>query len=229
MNRGRIVVIEGTSCVGKTTLCNLLKNQGWYLIPEAIRYIEKETNKAGDEASPIPGTQEEEEYYQDQLFRVELQKIIEANELSKQGIDVVIDKSALATIATAKAFEKSKGFNGTFKRACDCYLSMVDYLKKNNLIEYDAFLLLTSDYETIIKRNTTRNHILNGIWIDEETINNQRLVLESLIAIYIENNSKEQPIIEKLDTTNLNKSEVLDKFNELIVRLDNKNKKGEKI
>lgn len=229
MNRGRIVVIEGTSCVGKTTLCNLLKSQGWYVIPEAIRYIEKETNKVGDEASPIPGTQEEEEYYQDQLFRVELQKIIEANEFSKRGFDVIIDKSALATIATAKAFEKTKGFNGTFERACDCYLSMIDYLEKNNLIEYDAFLLLTSDYETIIKRNTTRNHILSGIWIDKNIIDNQRLVLESLLDIYVENNSKKQVIIEKLDTTNLNKSEVLDKFNELIIKLDSKNKKGEKI
>lgn len=226
MNRGKIVVIEGTSCVGKTTLCNLLKSNGWYVIPEAIRYIEKETNKVGDEASPTPGTQEEEEYYQDQLFRIELQKIKEANEFSKHGIDVVIDKSALATIATAKAFEKEKGFNGTFKRSLNCYLSMIDYLDKNNLIEYDAFLLLTSDYEVIKNRNVTRGHVLSGIWIEENIIKEQRQVLESLLD-NIKINRKDK-LIEILDTTKLSKIEVLNKFDELIVS-KMKTKGGEKL
>ena len=125
MNKGKIVIVEGTSCVGKTTLCENLKKQGWVVLPEAIRYLEKETNKKGDEASPIPGTQEEEEYYQDQLFRLEKQKILEANELRKQGKKVIIDKSAIATVATAKAFEEQKGFNGTFKRAYIKYCEML--------------------------------------------------------------------------------------------------------
>lgn len=58
MNEGKIVIVEGTSCVGKTTLCENLKKQGWVVLPEAIRYLERKTNKKGDEASPIPGTQE---------------------------------------------------------------------------------------------------------------------------------------------------------------------------
>ena len=76
MNKGKIVIIEGTSCVGKTTLCENLQKQGWNVLPEAIRYLEQETGKLGDDASPIPGSQEEEEFYQDQLFRVERQKLI---------------------------------------------------------------------------------------------------------------------------------------------------------
>ena len=134
MNKGKIVIVEGTSCVGKTTLCENLKKQGWVVLPEAIRYLEKETNKKGDEASPIPGTQEEEEYYQDQLFRLEKQKILEANELRKQGKKVIIDKSAIATVATAKAFEEQKGFNGTFKRAYIKYCEMLQELKDKGLI-----------------------------------------------------------------------------------------------
>ena len=55
-----------------------MKKLGWIVLPEAIRYLEQETGKSGDEASPIPGSQEEEEYYQDQLFRIEKQKILEA-------------------------------------------------------------------------------------------------------------------------------------------------------
>ena len=125
MNEGKIVIVEGTSCVGKTTLCEELKKLGWIVLPEAIRYLEQETGKSGDEASPIPGSQEEEEYYQDQLFRIEKQKILEANKLKKQGKKVIIDKSAIATVATAKAFEEPKGFNGTFKRAYMKYCEML--------------------------------------------------------------------------------------------------------
>ena len=153
MQEGKIVIVEGTSCVGKTTLCNNLKKQGWYVMPEAIRYLENETGKLGDEASPIPGSQEEEEYYQDQLFRIEIKKIIEANKLKNEGKNVIIDKSAIGTVATAGAFEEEKGFEGTFKRAYMRYCQMLQNLKDNNLIECDIFVLLTTDYKTICERN----------------------------------------------------------------------------
>ena len=166
MSEGKIVILEGTSCVGKTTLCENLQKQGWIVLPEAIRYLEQETGKKGDEASPIPGSQEEEEYYQDQLFRVERQKLIEANNLKKAGKKVVIDKSAIATVATAKAFEKSKGFDGTFKRAYMKYCQLLQELADKGMVECDVFLLLTADYKTICERNITRNHVLEGIWLD---------------------------------------------------------------
>lgn len=216
MNEGKIVIVEGTSCVGKTTLCENLKKQGWIVLSEAIRYLEKETNKKGDEASPIPGTQEEEEYYQDQLFKVEKQKILEANELRKQGNKIIIDKSAIATVATAKAFEEQKGFNGTFKRAYIKYCEMLQELKDKGLIECDIFLLLTADYNTICNRNKTRNHVLEGVWIEEETIINQRKVLEKLTNQIV--GSASQNTIKKkiLDTSNLTRKQVLDEFNELL-------------
>lgn len=190
MKEGKIVIVEGTSCVGKTTLCENLKNEGWIVLPEAIRYLEKETGKTGDEASPIPGSQEEEEYYQDQLFRIEKQKILEANVLRKMGRNVVIDKSAIATVATAKAFEKPKGFEGTFKRAYMKYCELVQELEKNGLVECDAFLLLTANYNTILARNITRNHVLNEVWIAKQTIDDQRDVLEKMIHQLVGNIGK---------------------------------------
>ena len=153
MNEGKIVIVEGTSCVGKTTLCEELKKLGWIVLPEAIRYLEQETGKSGDEASPIPGSQEEEEYYQDQLFRVEKAKLIKANELRQQGENVVIDKSAIATVATAKAFEVKIGFEGTFRRAYLKYIDLLQELKNRDLVECDVFMLLTANYDTICKRN----------------------------------------------------------------------------
>lgn len=212
MSKGKIVIVEGTSCVGKTTLCESLQKEGWIVLPEAIRYLEKETGKIGDEASPIPGSQAEEEYYQDQLFRVERQKIIEANELRKKGKKVVIDKSAIATVATAKAFEEPKGFVGTFKRAYMKYCELVQDLERNGLIECDAFLLLTADYDTIIKRNITRNHVLDGIWVDEETIYSQRDVLEKMTQQLVGNIGKRKIKKEIIDTSRLSKEEVKAQF-----------------
>ena len=220
MNKGKIVIVEGTSCVGKTTLCENLREHGWIVLPEAIRYLEKETKKTGDEASPIPGTQEEEEYYQDQLFRVEKQKILQANELRRQGKKVIMDKSAIATVATAKAFEKQKGFKGTFKRAYIKYCEMLQELKNKELIECDVFLLLTADYNTICERNKTRNHILEGIWIEEETIINQRQVLEKITSQIIESLGSYTIKKKILDTSNLTKEQVLHEFNELLNNLE---------
>ncbi len=213
MSEEKIVIVEGTSCAGKTTLCENLKKQGWVVLPEAIRYLEEETNKKGDEASPIPGTQEEEEYYQDQLFRVEKQKILEANELRRQGKKVVIDKSAIAIVATAKAFEKQKGFDGTFKRAYMKYCQMLQELKDKGLIECDVFLLLTADYSTICERNKTRNHVLDGIWIEQKTIANQREVLEGVTNQIVGSISGNTVKKRVLDTSNLTKMQVVEKFN----------------
>lgn len=213
MSEGKIVILEGTSCVGKTTLCENLKKQGWVILPEAIRYLEQETGKKGDEASPIPGSQEEEEYYQDQLFRVERQKLIQANNLKKLGKKVVIDKSAISIIATAKAFEKSKGFIGTFKRSYIKYCELLQELANKGMIECDIFLLLTTEHETIRKRNLNRNHVLEGIWIDEETINIQRNVLEEITCKIIGNIGKQRIKKQILDTTYLSKKEVLSEFN----------------
>lgn len=50
------------------------------------RILEKETVKIGDGASLIPGSQAEEAYYQDQLFRIEKQKIIDTSTLSKEEV-----------------------------------------------------------------------------------------------------------------------------------------------
>lgn len=215
MKEGQIVIVEGTSCVGKTTLCENLRKEGWIVLPEAIRYLENETGKRGDEASPIPDSQEEEEYYQDQLFRIERKKILEANELRKQGKKVVIDKTAIAVVATAKALEKTKGFNGTFRRAYLKYVELLQELKNNELIECDVFLLLTADYDTICKRNETRNHILNGVWIDETTIKMQRDVLEKMIREVV-GTGNDKMKKEIVDTTSLSKKDVIKEFNEKV-------------
>lgn len=226
MERGKIIIVEGTSCVGKTTLCSNLEKLGWIVIPEAIRYLEKETQKKGDDASPIPDKQTEEEYYQTQLFRIELQKIREANYFSNKGFNIVIDKSAIATIATAKAFEESKGFIGTFSSACSKYYSMLKQLNEEKIIECDGFFLLTANFDEIRKRNMTRNHILEGIWLEETIINSQRRVLETFAENIIGKLSDNNIVTKTLDTTNISEQELLAYFlafaNSIVLSADKK-------
>lgn len=231
MKRGKIIIVEGTSCVGKTTLCSNLEKLGWIVIPEAIRYLEKETQKKGDDASPIPNKQTEEEYYQTQLFRIELQKIREANYFSNRGFNIVIDKSAIATIATAKAFEESKGFVGTFSSACSKYYNMLKQLNEEEIIECDGFLLLMTNFDEIRKRNMTRNHILEGIWLEETIINSQRRVLETFAENIIGKLSDNNIVTKTLDTTNISDQELLAYFLDFansIVLSNDKTKGGHK-
>ena len=47
---------------------------------------------------------------------------------------------------------------------------MLQELRDNGLIECDVFILLTADYDVICKRNNMRKHMLEGIWLEEETI-----------------------------------------------------------
>lgn len=205
MERGKIVIIEGTSCVGKTTICNKLSETcEWVIIPEAIRYLELETNKIGDEASPIPNEQQEEEFFQRELFRIETQRIKEANELANSGKNVLMDKSFIATIATAFAFEKIKGFSGTFKKSLELYYNdLTNFLINRNLVYYDQIFLLTAENDIILQRNKTRNHILEDIWINPELLRFQREFLENFVlkecnsSTVIDTSYKNENIVEQ--------------------------------
>ena len=193
-------------------MCNNLEKNGWVIIPEAIRYIEKENSKIINAAIDIPNNNDEEEYYQTQLFRVELEKIKKANHYRNMGYNVIIDKSSISIIATAKAFEVLFGFNNKYLSACKKYIMMLEFLKNNDLVECDGFLLLTTDYNKIQERNNTRKHILEGIWIDESLINLQKNCLKKIydkvVGKYSDNEIKKCT----LDTTFLSQDEVFNYF-----------------
>lgn len=79
-------------------------------------------------------------------------------------------------------------------------------------MQYFSFLLLTADFEEIKKRNITRNHVLEGIWLEEETINSQREVLISFTENIIGKLSDNKIVKKIIDTTNIPKEELLSQF-----------------
>ena len=86
---------------------------------------------------------------------------------------------------------------------------MLRQLKEDGIVECDGFLLLTADYKEIIKRNMTRSHILEGIWLDKNTINSQRKVLEIFTKNIIGKFSDNEIITKIIDTTFLTQEETL--------------------
>ena len=73
-------------------------------------------------------------------------------------------------------------------------------------------LFLNGDFEEIKKRNITRNHVLEGIWLEEETINSQREVLISFTENIIGKLSDNKIVTKIIDTTNIPKEELLSQF-----------------
>ena len=97
---------------------------------------------------------------------------------------------------------------------------MVQELSNKGMIECDVFLLLTADFNTICERNKMRNHVLEGICLEEKTIESQRQILERMTN-YVVGSASESTIKKKvLDTSNLTRRQVLDEFNVLINNLE---------
>lgn len=89
---------------------------------------------------------------------------------------------------------------------------MLKQLCEDEIIECDGFLLLTANFDEIKRRNITRNHILEGIWLEERTINSQRKVLEIFTENIIGKLSDNIIVTKVLDTTYISKQELLTHF-----------------
>lgn len=83
---------------------------------------------------------------------------------------------------------------------------------EEKIIECDGFFLLTASFDKIRKRNKTRNHILEGIWLEEETINSQRKILETFAENIIGKLSNNNVVTKTIDTTHISQQELLTYF-----------------
>ena len=97
---------------------------------------------------------------------------------------------------------------------------MVQELSNKGMIACDVFLLLTADFNTICERNKMRHHVLEGIWLEEKTIESQRQILERMTNDVVGSASESTIKKKVLDTSNLTRRQVLDEFNVLINNLE---------
>lgn len=209
MNRGKIIVVDGISNSGKTTLCNnLAKQLDFKIVPESIRYLEKRLHEKGDNILYVPRNKQEELRNQEVLFDLEFDKLFDANYFADQGKNVVIDKSPFSIVATAFAFESSN-ISGTYNQSLKFLDAFMKKAKRYKLCSPDLLLLLKANNSASLKRNLERNHQLLSVGTQESTrIKQEKILEEEFKRINIKKSM--------IDTSKLSPREVYDKALEQI-------------
>lgn len=180
MKRGKIILVDGISNSGKTTLCNSLHEfNDFRIIPESIRLLEQRLEDVGDNILFVPKTIEQEKLNQELLFDLEFDKWYAASFFAQKGQNVVIDKSPYSIVATAFAFE-SKEIVGTYKNSVALLNQFRKKVERFDIVIPDISILLKADDISSKKRNSTRKHKLATIWTSESTRVKQEKVLERI-------------------------------------------------
>lgn len=206
---GKIIVIDGTSNAGKTTLCeNIEKNiQNIAIVPGASLFA-KLSQERYPKIPAIPKSAEEEKENQKFFFRLELDRLIEANKLAKQGKNVFMDRGILEILSVAYSFESINGWKGIYENAMQLYGEFINQANKMGICFPNKYIWLQADCEEIARRNKfrqiERGQLLSeNNWIESNLINKQ---IEFFRKVSIQENANK---IYLIDTNNMTKQEVL--------------------
>lgn len=206
---GRIIVIDGTSNAGKTTLCeNIEKNiRNVAVIPGASLFAKNHYEKY-PQIPAIPKTIVEEKENQKFFFKLELDRLIEANKLVKSGKDVFMDRGILEILSVAYSFESIKKWNGIYENAEKLYKRFITITMESGIVLPDEYIWLQADSEEIVRRNKIRQierkqKLSENDWIEDSLINKQ---IEFFYKLCIPENKDK---IHLIDTNYMTKHEVL--------------------
>ena len=213
---GRIIVIDGTSNVGKTTLCESLEKniQNVAIIPGASLFAKIHSQKYS-QIPDIPTTAEEEMENQKFFLKLEIERLIEANKLANLGKDVFMDRGVLEILSVAYSFEKIKKWKGIYANARQLYEKFNTIAYENKISLPDEHIWLQASSEEVMKRNKIRQidrgqKLSENDWIEASLINRQIEFFNELCIL----ENKER--IHLIDTNYMNKQEVLKKVCELL-------------
>lgn len=213
---GRIIVIDGTSNAGKTTLCeNIEKNiQNIAIVPGASLYA-KIYNEKYPQIPEIPKTIEDEKENQEFFFKLELDRLMEANRLAKSGKDVFMDRGILEILSVAYSFEDIRKWDRIYENAEKLYERFITITRERRIELPDAYIWLQADFEELVRRNRTRQierkqKLSENDWIESNLINKQIEFFDKLCIP--ENKDK----IHLIDTNYMTKQEVLESVCKLL-------------
>jgi len=199
----KIIIIDGISNSGKTSLC---KNLAFYpnniVIEEVPKFIRNNKSLFNNKTLiSMPTNYNEEVKSQIFLLEAEIERIKRAYYVLKCGKNAILDRSFLSTVAIAYSFDKNPDFKGAYihsKKLLKVYFDFIQELKLDNSLEY-IFLLANNDI--IHQRNDKREKALDEKWIDENLINLQK---EFFIS------QKDSCNATIIDTSNKSKEEVFE-------------------
>lgn len=205
---GRIIVIDGTSNAGKTTLCNNLAQnmEDIIVIPGASQFAKKHPKKY-PKIPPIPKTLKEEKENQIFFFELEYDRLKEANNLSKGNKTVVMDRSVLEILSVAYSFNDINIWSGIYDNAEELYNKFVQKVQEQKINFPDKHIWLQAEHKEIVKRNRIRQielgqELSQEDWISKELIDKQ---IEFFGIIAEQNRDK----FLHIDTNQKSKEEVM--------------------
>lgn len=180
-----ILIIEGVSCTGKTTVCRKLElDYGFTVAHEGVRYLEQRYGKPREQIMGVPHSLEDEQSNQDMLFEAEAEKLTHSLEVWRSGQSIVLDKSALAIMASAYAFEQVDGLYGDLPYAISKTMRLLDGYGAYEIIRNSRVALLTLDHSKRVERRARRGTRLDDTWLDDEVTKLQERFLRNLIEMH---------------------------------------------
>ena len=208
MHLGNIVIIDGVSNSGKTTLCKVLtKDENNVLIEEVPLFIKNHKELfMGKELHGIPKNKEEEIANQRFLLEAELERVKLAYYIIKSGKNAILDRSFLSTVSVAYSLDNNNLFGGIYINSVKLLREYYHFINDLQLNECIKYIFLITDPNMVKKRNETREKTLSDDWISPKLMNMQNRFFVNQIDICS---------AKLIDTTDLTLEEVLNKLLEV--------------
>lgn len=163
---GRMIGIEGISCVGKTTLCRKLSEYTNYSYVEEASTFYKDKDGYPPSASDILQARRNEKFY----FELERERWKVAEKLKEQENIVFLDRTLLSTIVVSYALMQYKGFD----TMSDVISDYNHYIRNNMIGLPECYIHLEINHEEMEQRNLIRENLLQDDWMNIGFNNAQR-------------------------------------------------------
>lgn len=208
MHLGNIIIIDGVSNSGKTTLCKVLtKDENNVLIEEVPLFIKNHKELfMGKELHGIPKNKEEEIANQRFLLEAELERVKLAYYIIKSGKNAILDRSFFSTVSVAYSLDDNNLFGGIYINSVKLLREYYHFINDLQLNECIKYIFLITDPNMVKKRNETREKTLSDDWISPKLMNMQNRFFVNQIDICS---------AKLIDTTDLTLEEVLNKLLEV--------------